>query len=152
MLRLTQVLGSVADADLSERLHLLRHTGRVETILLQRSDAQRHRLRTVTDRGTDVAIVLDRHVSLSDGVVLYLTEDRAIVVRMAEEAWFSFVPIDTAAALELGYAAGNLHWRVRFVGGILQVAHEGPEEQYLDRLRPLLSSGRIRKITDDHSV
>jgi urease accessory protein len=152
MLRLTQILGSVADTDLSERLHLLRHAGHVETILLQRSDAQRHRLRTVTDRGTDVAIVLDRHASLSDGAVLYLTEERAIVVRMAEEAWFSFIPIDAAAALELGYAAGNLHWRVRFADGILQVAHEGPEDQYLDRLRPLLSSGRIRKVTDDHSV
>jgi len=152
MLRLTQVLGSVADANLSERLHLLQHAGQVETILLQRSDAQRHRLRTVTDRGTDVAIVLDRHASLSDGAVLYLTEDRAIVVRMAEEAWFSFVPIDAAAALELGYTAGNLHWRVRFADGILQVAHEGPEDQYLDRLRSLLSSGRIRKVTDDRSV
>lgn len=152
MLHLTQVLGSVTDADLSERLHLLQHAGQVETILLQRSDAQRHRLRTVTDRGTDVAVVLDRHESLSDGAVLYMTEDRAIVVRMTEEAWFSFVPIDAAAALELGYAAGNLHWRVRFAGGILQVAYEGPEEQYLDRLRPLLSSGRIRKITDDRPV
>jgi len=152
MLRLTQVLGSVADADLSERLHLLRHAGHVETILLQRSDAQRHRLRTVTDRGTDVAIVLARHESLSDGVVLYLTEDRAIVVQMAEEAWLVFVPSDAAAALELGYAAGNLHWRVRLADGILQVAREGPEELYLDRLHPLLSSGRIRKVTDDHSV
>jgi urease accessory protein len=151
MLRLTQVLGSVADADLSERLHLLGHAGHVETILLQRSDAQRHRLRTVTDRGTDVAIVLDRHESLSDGAVLYLTEDRAIVVRMTEEVWLSFVPIDAAAALELGYTAGNLHWRVRFVDGLLQVACEGPEERYLDRLRPLLSSGRIRKGTDEHT-
>ena len=152
MLRLTQVLGSVADADLSQRLHLLGHDGYVETILLQRSDAQRHRLRTVTDRGTDVAIVLGRHESLSDGAVLYLTEDRAIVVRMTEEAWLSFVPIDAAAALELGYAAGNLHWRVRFADGTLQVVREGPEELYLDRLRPLLSSGRIRKVTDGHSV
>jgi urease accessory protein len=152
MLRLTQVLGSAADAALSEQLHLLGHAGHVETILLQRSDAQRRRLRTVTDRGTDVAIVLDRHESLSDGAVLYLTEDRAIVVRMTEEAWLSFVPIDAAAALELGYAAGNLHWRVRFAHGILQVAREGPEELYLDRLRPLLSSGRIRKVADEHSV
>jgi len=152
MLRLTKVLGSVTDADMSERLHLSRHAGQVETIRLQRSDAQRHRLRTVTDRGTDVAIVLDRHESLSDGAVLYLTEDRAIVVRMAEEAWLSFVPSDAAAALELGYAAGNLHWRVRFSDGALQVACEGPEETYLDRLRPLLSSGRIRKVTDAHPV
>lgn len=152
MLRLTQILGSVADAALSEQLHLLGHAGHVETILLQRGDAQRHRLRTMTDRGTDVAIVLDRDQSLSDGAVLYLTEDRAIVVRMTEEAWLSFAPIDAAAALELGYAAGNLHWRVRFVDGLLQVAREGPEELYLDRMRPLLNSGRIRKVTDEHSV
>ena len=152
MLRLTKILGFVADADMAERLHRLGHDGQVETIRLQRSDAQRHRLRTVTDRGTDVAIVLDRHESLSDGAVLYLTEDRAIVVRMAEEAWLSFVPSDAAAALELGYAAGNLHWRVRFSDGALQVACEGPEETYLDRLRPLLSSGRIRKVTDAHPV
>jgi urease accessory protein len=121
----------------------------VETILLQRTDAQRHRLRTTTDRGTDVAIALDRNESLSDGAVLYLTEDRAIVVRMNEETWLAFVPIDTAAALELGYAAGNLHWRVRFFAGTLQVAREGPEETYLDRLRPLLNSGRIQRALDD---
>ena len=152
MLRLTQVLGSIADSAMSERLHLFRHAGQVETILLQRSDAQRHRLRTVTDRGTDVAIVLDRHESLSDGAVLYLTEDRAIVVRMNEATWLSLVPSDAAAALELGYVAGNLHWQVRFADGILQVACEGPEETYLDRLRPLLNGGRIRKVTNAQSV
>ena len=148
MLCLTKVLGSVADAGLSERLHLLGHAGQVETILLQRTDAQRHRLRTVTDRGTDVAIMLDRNESLSDGAVLLLTEERAVVVRMTEEVWLSFVPCDAAAALELGYAAGNLHWRVRFSEGVLQVAREGPEEIYLDRLRPLLNSGRVRKVTE----
>lgn len=152
MLRLTKVLGSIADADVSKRLHLLGHTGQVETILLQRNDAQRHRLRTMTDRGTDVAIVLDRHESLSDGAVLYLAKDRAIVVRMKEETWLSFRPIDAEAALELGYAAGNLHWRVRFIADMLQIACEGPEEIYLDRIRPLLSSGRVRKVTDDHLV
>lgn len=34
MLRLTHVLGSVADAELAEQLHLLGHAGHVETILL----------------------------------------------------------------------------------------------------------------------
>jgi urease accessory protein len=63
-----------------------------------------------------------------------------------------FVPIDTEAALELGYTVGNLHWRVRFTSGTLQVAREGPEEIYLDRLRPLLSSGRVRKVTNDSLV
>ena len=71
---------------------------------------------------------------------------------MEEESWLVFVPIDTEAALELGYTAGNLHWRVRFTSGTLQIAREGPEEIYLDRLRPLLSSGRVRKVTDDSLV
>ncbi len=149
MLHLTKILGYVADASMSERLHELSHTGQVEMILLQRTDAQRHRLRTTTDRGTDVAITLDRNEALSDGAVLLLTEERAVVVRMTEEVWLSFVPRDAVAALELGYAAGNLHWRVRFRDGMLQVAREGSEETYLDRLRPLLSSGRVRKVTDD---
>jgi urease accessory protein len=152
MLHLTKVLGYVSDAHLSERLHMLSHAGRVETILLQRSDAQRHRFRTTTDRGTDVAITLDRRESLSDGAVLMLTEERAVVIRMAEEVWLSFVPCDTAAALELGYAAGNLHWRVRFADGTLQVAREGPEETYLERLRSLLTSGRVQRVTDEYSV
>jgi len=146
MLHLTKILGYIADADMSERLHRLGHVGQVETILLQRADALRHRFRTTTDRGTDIAITLDRHESLSDGAVLLLTEERAVVVRMTEEVWLSFVPRDAAAALELGYVAGNLHWRVRFSDGTLQIAREGPEETYLDRLRPLLSSGRVERV------
>jgi urease accessory protein len=149
MLRLTKVLGFIADAGISERLHLLGHKGRVETILLPRGDAQRHRLRMVTDLGTDVAIALDRRESLSDGAVLYLTDDRAIVVRTEEESWLAFMPTDAEAALELGYVAGNLHWRVRFTAGTLRIAREGPEEIYLDRLRPLLNGGRIRRVTDE---
>ncbi|MGE0822216.1 MAG: urease accessory protein UreE [Candidatus Binatia bacterium] len=149
MLHLTKILGFVAEPDLAERLHTLSHRGRVETVLLDLADAKRHRLRTTTDRGTDVAIALERHESLSDGAVLYLTDSRAIVVRMKEERWLTFIPLDLPAALELGYLAGNLHWRVRFSNGTLAVACEGPEQSYLDRVRPLLNGGRLRK-EDEH--
>jgi urease accessory protein len=94
---------------------------------------------------------LARNDWLSDGAVLYLSDDTAIVVRMKEEEWLVFVPCDAAAALELGYAAGNLHWRVRFTPTGLAVAREGPEHTYLDRLHPLLMSGRVRKADDDKS-
>ena len=149
MLQLTRILGHVSDADLSDRLQAIAHAGGVETIQLARADAPRHRLRTTTDRGTDVAIALDRHDALSDGAVLYLVEGRAIVVRMPEEAWLTLAPRDLAAALELGYHAGNLHWRVRFAAGRLQVALEGPEPTYTDRLGPLLASGRVRTVPGD---
>jgi urease accessory protein len=114
LLHLTAILGYASDPDFSERLHTLDHAGKVETVILTRADAKRHRLRATTDRGTEVAIVLARAEVLSDGAVLYLSEDKAIVIRMKEEEWLTFVPRDTSAALELGYTAGNLHWRVRF--------------------------------------
>ena len=55
MLQLTHILGYISDPDFSEQLHRLEHAGKVETIVLARAEAKRHRLRVTTDRGTDVA-------------------------------------------------------------------------------------------------
>ena len=53
-------------------------------------------------------------------------------------------------ALELGYHAGNLHWRVRFADGALLVALEAPAEDYLVRLGDLAGDGRLaHDVVDD---
>jgi urease accessory protein len=82
---------------------------------------------------------------LSNGAVLLLEHDRAIVVRLKEEAWLSLVPRDGAAALELGYFAGNMHWPVRFEGTTLRIALHGPVQGYLERLDHLMRDGRVRR-------
>src|SRR5712692_2125448 len=46
-------------------------------------------------------------------------------------------------AIELGYHAGNLHWRVRFQGEVLFVALEGRPEDYTARLGEMISARRI---------
>ena len=148
MLQLTQILGYASEERLAQELHELAHVGKVEYLRLDQANAKRHRLRTTTDHGTDVAIALDRATVLQEGAILYLSTERAIVVRMKDEQWLTIIPQDAAAALELGYVAGNLHWQVRFAQGALQVACEGPEQTYLDRLQPLLSSHRVRRITN----
>jgi urease accessory protein len=145
VLQLTRILGLATDAALAERLHALDHAGGVEQIVLGRQDMARHRLRAVTDRGTACAIALPRSERLANGAVLLLEEARAIVVRMAEEAWLTLAPRDTAAGLELGYFAGNMHWRVRFDGPRVAIALEGPAQTYLDRLAHLLADGRVRR-------
>lgn len=145
MLRLDAILGLATDEDMRERLHALGHRGAVETVRLERGDMRRRRLRTTGDRGTDCAIALPRDVRLEDGAVLLIEDDRAIVVRAVEERWLPLRPRDAAAALELGYRAGNLHWRVRFRDGLLEVALEGPERAYLDRLADLLDDGRCAR-------
>jgi urease accessory protein len=102
-----------------------------------------------TDRGTDCAIILARSSHLSDGAVLLLEDDRAIVVRAAEQRWLDLVPRDSAAALELGYFAGNMHWAVRFEGAMLRIAQQGPAEDYLARLAHFLESGCVRQAGHD---
>lgn len=134
---------------MAARLHDLEHAGRVEYLILAGEDIRRHRLHAITDRGTECAIVLPRSDHLTNGAVLYLEAERAIVVRLREEQWLSLLPRDAAAALELGYFAGNMHWPVRFVGSQLRIALQGPEQGYLDRLAHLLADGRVRRADAD---
>ena len=81
--------------------------------------------------------------------MLLLEEARAIVVRALPERWITLEPPDVAAALELGYFAGNMHWRVRFDGSRLRIGVEEDESFYLERLGPLLAAWRINRLDND---
>jgi urease accessory protein len=146
VLRIDGILGFASDPTIAERLHAVAHAGRIEHVVLERADTLRHRLRVMTDRGTECAIALPRDQRLGDGAVLLLEPARAVVVRMADERWLALRPRDAAAALELGYHAGNLHWRVRFRQGALEIALEGPEEGYVERLAAFLADGRVARV------
>lgn len=143
MLHLTTILGNVADPALAQRLHDLDHRGGIEHVAIAPRDVGRRRLRVSSDRGTDCAIALARDQRLTDGAVLLLEPARAIVVRLGEQRWLMLRPRDQAAAVELGYHAGNLHWKVRFDGADLLVALDGPAEAYTARLASLIDAGRV---------
>ena len=147
--RITKIIGFASDPALAERLHKIDHADRIEQLVLDADDVHRRRLRARTDKGTDCLIALPPDQPLGDGAVLALEEDWAIVVRLAEERWLKLAPRDEAAALELGYLAGNLHWRVKFQDARLLVALEGPKEDYLARLRLFLDDGRAVEVSDD---
>jgi urease accessory protein len=149
MLRLTQVLGTASDPHLAERLHALSHRGAVEYVTLRREDVSRRRLHVFTDRGTEGAIILDRNDPLSNGAVLLLEEDRAVVVKLDEAPWLALEARDAAAALELGYFCGNMHWKVRFVGEYLHVSLQGPRADYLERLSHLIDDGRVSVVGNE---
>lgn len=145
MLILDRILGQASDPALADRLHTLSHGGQVETLVLSTSDIQRHRLRLASDQGTDCAIRLERHQQLRNGSVLLLEGQRAIVVQMQDPQYLRLRPRDAAAALELGYFAGNMHWQVRFADDQLQIPLSGPEADYLERLAPMLADGRVAR-------
>jgi urease accessory protein len=147
-LRIEGIVGHVDDASLHDALHRLDHAGRLEQVTLGADDMLRRRLRVRTDRGTECAIALAREEKLFDGAVLFLDRDRAVTVRAAEASWLSVQPADMAAAIELGYCSGNMHWRVAFAGPVLRIALNGPKSDYLARLAPLFDAGRIKEVGD----
>ena len=148
VLYLNQILGNSSEAALAERIHRLSHDGKLEEIRLSAADTARKRHRVTTDKGTDCAIALARDTRLENGSVLLLEEGRAIIVRMLETKWLRIASANDSAALELGYFVGNLHWRVRFDGAVLEIALDGPEQIYLDRLAKHFESGRARRVDD----
>ena len=149
MIQINQVLGHSHDAKISGLLHDLSHHNKVEYIVLDHTNLQRRRFRAQTDQGTDCAISISRDNKLSNGAVLLLERDRAIVVKMATTEWLSLKPKDLSTAIELGYFAGNMHWRVKFAQERLDIALEGPTEMYLDRLKDFFTQHKITRIDHD---
>jgi urease accessory protein len=146
MLKLTKVLGNAAEPAVADQLHHLGHHGRVEYVTLRPEDVARRRLRAHTDRGTEVAIALDRTDRLANGAVLSLDAERAVLVRLEAPRWLGLRPRDAAAALEVGYAVGNMHWQVRFEAGTIWVRLDGDASVYRARIADLLSDGRAEVV------
>lgn len=143
MQQIDHVVGSRIDPAFSGKLHDLEHRGAVDTVVIPSADLSRRRLRVTTCGGVELAIALPRDEKLYDGAVLVLNEDQAVVVRAATERWLRLEPASTADAVELGYHAGNLHWRVRFDGSCLLVALEGRPEDYAARIEPMIAGKRV---------
>jgi urease accessory protein len=143
MIRVESVLGSRADAALHDVIHHLEHHGEVEFVGIAPADLDRRRLLARTDGGEEVAIALPRDQKLYDGAVLVLNDHRAVIVRAGQQRWLRAKPVSASDALELGYHAGNLHWRVRFEGTDLLVALDGPADVYKARIAPMIAAGRV---------
>jgi len=81
-------------------------------VVLSDTDRRRSRVRTETEDGRDLGVVVGRE--LADGDVLETESGELAVVELAAvEALvldFSNADVSALAALELGHAAGNRHW------------------------------------------
>ena len=137
------VVGNRHDKALADKLHCLEHRGCIDTLSIDGTEIARRRFRGTTARGLDVAVALPRDQLVQDGVVLALEADYALVLQVTTPHWLRLAPRDAAAALELGYNAGNLHWRVRFDGAVLMVALEGLPAAYEARLAHMIDAGLV---------
>jgi urease accessory protein len=143
MLRIDHVLGSRLESAFSDEIHRLEHRGAVDVVNIPVADLARRRLLTTTRAGEELSIALPHDQKLFDGAILLIDGKRAIVVRAATERWLRLEPRSIGDAVELGYHAGNHHWRVRFQGEALFVALEGRPEDYTAWLGEMISARRV---------
>ncbi len=148
MITYTSILGNAAKTQYAEQLHDLAHHSQVDYLVLSSEDIQRKRLKATSTQGHECGIALAREQKLYSGAILSLRENYALIVRSRDVAWLRCVPENTAAALELGYFAGNMHWSVRFVEGALDIELKGPIADYQARLQPFIAAGRIKLVLE----
>ena len=142
MLRIDQVLGSRLDPAFAERIHEVEHQGAVDLLtvpapmLLGIAFARR---RKAAPRSRSPC----RAISICSTVPCSCSSPTMPLVRVAQERWLRLQPRSIADAIELGYHAGNLYWRVRFAGEALLVAMEAPMDDYLARIDALIRDRRV---------
>ncbi|MGE2737513.1 urease accessory protein UreE [Mycolicibacterium vaccae] len=142
------IVGWVDDEAVATRLQELRHLHAVEYVHLDVYDLDRRRLRVTSDAGVDYAVALTGDTGLADGAVLLLEPDRAVVVRAGAPTRMTLRASDIGAALQLGFLAGHLHWKVDRHDDALVVHLESAESDYTARIADLLDSGRVVRADD----
>lgn len=126
MIVVETLLGNTGeDARLGDLYRRWEAAGRAETVELTPLEAQKGRLRAVTDKGTPLGLSLERGTALRDGDVLYLNEaeGRIIVARLKPEEVLVITVKPAASpgdllrvAVQLGHVLGNQHWPVKIEG------------------------------------
>jgi urease accessory protein len=117
LVRVDTIVGRAANDGWPDRLK----GARVDVLRMDQAEAQKSRLRKVTDGGVEVAISLDRGTQLRDGDILAWDEARraAIVARVDLNdvlvidigALLDGPPeVSLAKGVEFGHALGNQHW------------------------------------------
>jgi urease accessory protein len=143
---LSEVVGHHTDEELHDRLHELDGRGLVVRLVLPTAELGRRRFKATGSDGEEYGVALGRDAVLRDGSVLRLDEAGAVVVEVEEPALLELRATSLEGAVQLGWHAGHLHWRVRMAGDRVDVLLDGPREDYLARIRPWLENGAVEVV------
>lgn len=125
MLQITEIVGNIhRDESLANAHEEYTTKDQVERLILDEHDRKRSRLRTTTDRGTEVGLVIDHPAGLAAGDVVIYDDERMIVItaEQQEVAVFAINGIENReTAVRLGHHIGNQHWALTIRNGRLYV-------------------------------
>jgi len=125
MIHTDKVIGNInSDSHLKVRYQAMLRSDHVERIEVTRLEAERSRLRKVSDRGTDLALTLLPGSHINDGDVVLLTEEKMVIAkRVPENVAIISLESNIAAdqlfniAIKLGHTIGNMHRPIKITNG-----------------------------------
>lgn len=117
MIHINKIIGNInSDSDLHDKYQIMVKNDRVEKIKVSRLEADRTRIRKLSNKGTDLALTMNPDSHINDGDVLLLTKEKMIVVkRESENVIIITLNNDKSAqqnletAIKLGHIIGNMH-------------------------------------------
>ena len=86
MLTVTTILGNIKkDPILNQRYEELFQKSLVESVIIQRSESEKVRMRKTSDKGTDIGFILPSRTRLKDKDVVFLDDTKMILVKLSPE-------------------------------------------------------------------
>lgn len=143
MKRVNGIVGNAADSELSDAIAAHDAAGTLETVSLDSADRKKSRLRVESDAGTDLGVLVNKQ-SLSEGDVLVLDDDRAVVIAFkSREAFVIDLPESAmpTSIVELGHRIGNQHWDIAVETQTVYIPVEADKTIIEDVLGPYLPAG-----------
>ena len=149
LLTINKKIGNIyLDNDINKKIQKHASLNSLEEVVIHRSDSEKIRMRRTTNKGTDIAITLEPGSYLRDGDVLFVDNDKAIIIKLAPEdvAILSFdksssVPKNEdylELGLKIGHVIGNLHRPLKFQDSKVIIPIHSPDE--INLLKKLLLS------------
>jgi urease accessory protein len=146
MIHINKIIGNInIDSDLKDKYEDMMKNGRIEKIEITRLESDRTRMRKTSDKGTDLALVIDAGSHINDGDVVLLTEDKMVIAKRVSEnvATISLrenISTDQLfkTAIKLGHTIGNMHRPIKITNGKISFPIQAQSE--IEIFQKLLSN------------
>lgn len=125
MIHINKIIGNInSDSHLKDKYQDMLRRDHVERIEITRLESERSRIRKVSDKGTDLALIMIPGSHINDGDVLLLTEEKMVIAkRISESVAIISLKGDISAdqlferVIKLGHTIGNMHRPIRVANG-----------------------------------
>lgn len=143
MLTVTSILGNLKrDVKLNQIYIEYGKRNKVENLVIQRAESEKVRMRKLTDKGTDIGFILPSRTHLRDGDVVFLDDNKIIVINLSPELVAIMRLKDPLhgdrerkeernqidVAVKIGHTIGNLHRPLKIENGNIIFPIQTPDE------------------------